>query len=150
MKIYVASSWRNEYLTSVVDDLRKAGHEVFDFRTPSAGDSGFRWNEIDGDYKNWTPNQFIDALSAPVAVHGFMSDFKAMQWADACVLALPCNRSAHLEAGWFLGQGKPTHILIPPDYPEPELMYLLCGRDRLHTSMAAMLAELAKDQNRPF
>jgi hypothetical protein len=31
-KIYVASSWRNEYYPEVVEKLREAGHEVYDFR----------------------------------------------------------------------------------------------------------------------
>ena len=33
-KIYVASSWRNEYYPEVVEKLREAGHEVYDFRNP--------------------------------------------------------------------------------------------------------------------
>jgi hypothetical protein len=35
----------------------------------------------------------------------------------------PCGRSAHLEAGWAIGQGKPTAILLHEDKFEPELMY---------------------------
>ena len=30
-RIYVASSWRNEYYSEVVQRLREAGHEVYDF-----------------------------------------------------------------------------------------------------------------------
>jgi len=33
-KIYVASSWRNDYYPKVVAKLREAGHEVYDFRNP--------------------------------------------------------------------------------------------------------------------
>ena len=33
-KIYVASSWRNGYYPDVVDKLREAGHDVYDFRNP--------------------------------------------------------------------------------------------------------------------
>ena len=47
-----------------------------------------------------------------------------MKWADAFVLLLPCNRSAHLEAGWAIGRGKPT-VIYTPEPSEPELMYLL-------------------------
>ena len=32
MKLYIASSWRNEYYPDVVKTLREAGHEVYDFR----------------------------------------------------------------------------------------------------------------------
>jgi hypothetical protein len=47
------------------------------------------------------------------------------------VLQLPCGRSAHLEAGWFAGRGKPVIILLhdggddwlDPGLVQPELMY---------------------------
>ena len=38
-KIYVASSWRNEYYPEVVAKLREAGHEVYDFRNPPSPSS---------------------------------------------------------------------------------------------------------------
>ncbi|WP_244936539.1 hypothetical protein [Methylobacterium currus] len=47
-----------------------------------------------------------------------------MQWADTCVLLLPCGRSAHLKAGWFCGQGKRC-LILTQDGEEPELMQLL-------------------------
>ena len=45
-----------------------------------------------------------------------------MQESQACVLVLPCGRSAHLEAGWFCGEKKPVYI-FQPERLEPELMY---------------------------
>ena len=48
-----------------------------------------------------------------------------MKWADACVLLLPCGRSAHLELGWMAGTGKQTIVLMEVA-EEPELMYGLC------------------------
>ena len=55
-----------------------------------------------------------------------MSDFRAMEWADTCVLVLPCGRSAHLEAGWFAGRGKRL-IIFTKDGEEPELMALMAN-----------------------
>ena len=121
MKVYVASSWRNEKQQEVVDALRTAGHEVYDFRNPSEGDFGFAWAEIDPQWENWTPQEYIENLKHPLADSGFNKDFSAMHWADCCVLVLPCGRSAHSEAGWMKGKGKPTIILL--DKMEPELMY---------------------------
>lgn len=47
-RIYVASSWRNVYQPAVVDALRALpGCEVYDFRNPAPGDSGFAWSDID-------------------------------------------------------------------------------------------------------
>ena len=45
-KIYVASSWRNQYYPEVVKALREAGHEVYDFRNPPRGGNGFRWTDV--------------------------------------------------------------------------------------------------------
>jgi len=42
-RIYVASSWRNPYQPEVVAALRKAGHEVYDFRNPEDNPGGFHW-----------------------------------------------------------------------------------------------------------
>lgn len=122
MKLYVASSWRNKYQPGVVERLREAKHEVYDFRNPGDGKQGFAWSEIDPKWQKWTPRQFADALKHPLAVSGFENDWKGMQWADACILVLPCGRSAHLEAGYFVGAKKPIWIYCP-ELPEPELMY---------------------------
>jgi hypothetical protein len=43
----MASSWRNLYQPNVVDRLRMAGHQVYDFRNPPHGDGGFNWRQID-------------------------------------------------------------------------------------------------------
>lgn len=127
MKIYVASSWRNIYQPDAVAALRDAGHEVYDFRNPRPGEHGFAWSEIDPAWKDWTVPQYREALRHPIAGRGFASDYEAMMWADACVLVLPCGRSAHLEAGWFVGAGSPLHILAPEERTEPELMYKMAN-----------------------
>ena len=124
-KIYVASSWRNIAQPGVVVALRKMGHEVYDFRNPVEGDHGFHWREIDELWKIWDADQYIKALSHPIAEAGFQSDFAAMKWADTFVLVQPCGRSAHLELGWAVGQGKPSIMLLGPDI-EPELMVKMC------------------------
>lgn len=40
-KIYVASSWRNEYQPMIIPVLLSMGHEVYDFRNPPNGSKGF-------------------------------------------------------------------------------------------------------------
>ena len=125
MKIYVASSWRNSIQPSIVEFLRGLNQEVYDFRNPTPGDAGFHWGDIDPDWQNWTPEKFVKSLDHPIANAGFKVDADAMEWADACVLVMPCGRSAHLEAGWFIGARKPTAILLSDG--EPELMYKLAS-----------------------
>lgn len=140
MKIYVASSWRNEVQPQIVRLLRDNGHQVYDFKNPREGDNGFRWTEIDPNWQTWTPAQFREALEHPIAKAGFNSDFDAMKWADAGVLVMPCGRSAHLEAGYFVGAGKPLYILTTP--AEPELMYKMATR--ICTSVAELMLTIGR------
>lgn len=121
MKIYVASSWRNLMQQGVVHTLRAAGHEVYDFKAPAPDEKGFAWSEIDPNWQQWTPEQFRDALTHPIALRGFRRDMDALTACDACVLVMPCGRSAHLEAGFAIGARKPCYILLSDG--EPELMY---------------------------
>lgn len=122
MKIYLASSWKNEKQPSVLLALRGAGHEVYDFRHPSKNDNGFSWSEIDPDWKDWPPDKYLSALDHTAARRGFGLDWAAMEWADTGVLLLPCGKSAHLEAGYFVGSHKRLYILML-ERDTPELMY---------------------------
>lgn len=123
MSIYVASSWRNEFQPAVIKSLREAGAaEVYDFRNPP-GKTGFSWSDVDPAWRGWNFEKFKQGLGNEIARAGFDEDMKALRRAHVCVLVLPCNRSAHLEAGYAIGAGKPTAIYIPR-FEEPELMYL--------------------------
>ncbi|MBR4771368.1 MAG: hypothetical protein IK009_01370 [Bacteroidales bacterium] len=123
-RIYVASSWRNTYYPEVVARLRQAGHEVYDFRNPPHGGNGFRWTDIDKSALNWDFAHYAEGLHHPLAERQFQADMEALDWADTCVLILPCGRSAHTEAGWMAGAGKRVFVYIP-EMQEPELMYKL-------------------------
>ncbi len=148
-KIYLASSWRNIAQAAAVQILRSIGHEVYDFRNPGPGKSGFRWTDVDPAWLEWDGNQYREALKHPVAAEGFASDFAAMEWAEMCVLLRPCGASAHLEAGWFLGKGKPVVILHLND-EEPELMYLLAGHERILTSWDEFVRYFDFERSVPF
>jgi nucleoside 2-deoxyribosyltransferase len=122
MNIYVASSWRNYLQPAIVSVLRQAGHEVYDFRNPKPGDTGFSWSEIDPDWQKWTPGQYREALNHPAAERGYALDIRALQVCDACVLVLPSGRSASWEFGYAIGAGKQGAIVMLESC-EPELMY---------------------------
>lgn len=140
-RVYVASSWRNPYQPEVVTGLRTSGHQVYDFRNPPNGNKGFAWSDIDPEWEGWSASRYRHLLTThPIAAAGFLSDLRGMQWADTCLLVLPSGRSAHLEAGWFCGQGKRC-LILTRDGEEPELMALLATS--ICTSMAEVLTELA-------
>lgn len=140
MKIYLASSWRNQYQTAALASLRSYGYEVYDFKNPAPGNNGFGWRQtIDRPIQ--TAADLIEALGHPRAQQGFEFDFRAMKWADVCVLLLPCGNSAHLEAGWFAGQGKPVAVLCP-ELREPELMYKCFDDESKRTPIFETVAAL--------
>ena len=123
MKLYIASSWRNPYYPSVVTALREAGHDVYDFRNPPSGGHGFKWSMIDENYMEWTPEQYREQLMTnPLVQQQLKNDVEALKSCNACVLVLPCGRSAHTEAGWMAGASKKVLVYIP-ETQEPELMY---------------------------
>ena len=134
-RIYVASSWRNEHQPGVVEWLRQQGHDVYDFRHPAPGQHGFAWRDCGGEAATEGPGtgaktipSYLEAIQSPRAKEGYAYDKEALDWADTCVMVLPCGRSAHLEAGYACGQGKHVIWWLHSDRFEPELMYLL-GHD---------------------
>ena len=58
-KVYVASSWSNEYQPRIVAFLRERGHEVYDFR-------------ISGNWEKMETDEYLDALEHPLAEAGWM------------------------------------------------------------------------------
>ena len=138
MRVYVASSWRNEKQPKVVEALRKEGFDVYDFHNSEPDDQGFHWSEIDLKWKEWTPEQFVEALKHPLAYTAYKKDFVAMQGSDVLVLVTPCGKSTHLEAGWARGAGKRTVALLSDG--EPELMYNLI--DHFCTSVGGVVDTL--------
>jgi hypothetical protein len=153
--IYLASSWRNELQPGVLAKLREKGHAVYDFRNPEdswtrpdRGDDsgGFRWSEIDPQWESWTPWAYRQALETETARFGYMNDHHAMLRAEVGVLLLPSGRSAHIEAGYFVGHpDKRLYVIVPDELKpldgwEPELMYKLA--DGIFGSVDEMLNEV--------
>lgn len=147
MRIYVASSWRNPTQPLVVGHLVNAGHDVYDFRNPAPGNGGFGWRQLGlGNVNEWSPETLRLALQHSTAQQGFGLDMGALRACDACVLVLPCGRSAHLELGWAVGAGKRAFVLTAETLDEPELMYLMC--DRICLTIEELLEALAFGQGR--
>jgi len=127
MKIYVASSWRNTFQQEVVAKLRGLGHEVYDFKaggdgwSAAEGEGGFGWRFIDPNWQNWTPAEYVAALSHPLAIEGFNRDMDALKRADCCIMVMPCGPSASMEMGYAVGAGRLVAAYIPGTR-EPDLM----------------------------
>lgn len=122
-KIYVASSWDNQYHDTIVNVLMALGHDVFDYRRPTTNKKGFNWNQS-MDAKTLTVDEYIKSLNSPKSSKAYTYDIKAMHWADTCVLIMPAGNSNHIIAGWMKGQAKKVYI-IQFTITGFELMHLL-------------------------
>lgn len=140
MRIYVASSWRCARQPAVVQALRAAGHEVYDFKNPAPGNHGFGWKRCTDEPPPWSAEKTREVLGHERAEEGFALDFEAMRWADAFVMVQPCGRSAALELGWGAGAGKLTVVLLD-DGQEPELMLKVA--DKIAVSLDEVVAWLS-------
>jgi nucleoside 2-deoxyribosyltransferase len=134
LTIYLASSWKNQRYPEVLQALRAAGHDVYDFRH-----QGFSWSSVDPGWRQWSPAQFCDALKTDTAKKGFATDMNALIEADVVVLLMPCGRSAHLELGFACGAGK-VALVLQEEPAEAELMYGMT--DGICTSLADLLLVL--------
>ena len=113
MKVYVASSWRNDIYPQVLEVLRQAGHDVYDFRHQGGAD----WNPTE-----MTSEELFSFLDHPRVNSIFRKDMDALEESDAVVCVLPCGRSAHLELGYGIGAGKRT-VLLWHDGDAPDIMH---------------------------
>lgn len=147
MKIYIASSWKNkEECLSLAGLLRNEGHKVDCFCDTSTGRYSFHWSELVEREEDLADFDQVRFMADPRAERAFQEDKKWLDWAEAVVLLLPSNRSAHLEAGYIKGQGKLLYILgdFPPG--EFEVMYGFADGIYRYTDRAELkrfLADLA-------
>lgn len=144
MRLYVASSWKNPIYPSAVLELRANGHLVYDFRDANRA---FNWSQVDPSWDASDPvlsgADLQRALRSKPAQQAFAHDKGALDWADAGVLVMPCGRSAHLEAGYLIGQGKPVMILLANN-ERPDLMALLADEQNICRSVGDVLNRLGE------
>jgi hypothetical protein len=108
-KVYVIGSLRNPKVATVAEALRqRLGVEVFDDWFAAGPEADDKWKA----YEESRGRTYEEALHGYAAEHVFRFDKHHLDTADAAVLVLPAGRSAHLEAGYMVGQGKPVYILL--------------------------------------
>jgi len=126
MKIYIASSWKNEAeCLRLANDLRARGHEVDCFCDRSQGRFVFHYREIGPPDELDAVTFFEDTRSQ----RAYREDKHHLDWAEVVVMLLPCGKSAHLEAGYKRGQG--GHLFILGDFPKGEIDVMYGFADRL-------------------
>ena len=118
-RIYIIGSMRNPGVVSLTLALEAHGHEVFsDWYSPGP-EADTYWQE----YEQARGRTFKDALAGPHAENVFNFDVKWLTWADTVVLVSPAGKSAHLELGWAIGQGKEGYVLLDGEPERYDVMY---------------------------
>ena len=151
MKIYIATSWKNENLAlNVAELLRKDGHEVDCFCDTSTGRFCFRWSD---HVKEISDLNVFSFLSLQDARRAFLEDKKYIDWSDVVLMLYPCGNSAHLEAGYAKGKGKKLFIWgsFPKGYFENMYGFAdgIFGPGDLDKVRAALLGGIVPSVNRP-
>lgn len=138
--IYLIGSMRNPEIPTIANALRAAGHEVFDDWYSPGPEADDYWQK----YEHGRSRTYKDALASPHAAHVFSFDFKYLHQADTCVLALPAGKSAHIELGWMVGQGKRGYILFDKEPERYDIMYRFATD--IFFSIDELLEELQYDK----
>ena len=119
-QIYLAGSLRNPGIVAIAEMLQaRTGISVFAdwFAAGEHADDAWR------DYCKTRGLTYRQALNEPAAKNVFEFDKKHILASDIMVVAMPAGKSAFLELGWFIGQGKPGYILLDDQVDRWDVMF---------------------------
>lgn len=109
--VYVIGSLRNPRIPDVGNKLRALGLDAFDDWHAGGKEADDEWKR----YETERGRSYPEALNGEAAEHVFSFDLAHLNRCDAAVLVYPAGKSAHLELGYMIGQGKPGWVLLDED-----------------------------------
>ena len=128
MKIYIASSWKNQKaVIALAEYLERYGFEVDAFCRSSDKRYAFHWSELVDDEDDLVNYDAIEMLADLRTQRAFKEDRKWLDWSDCVIMLMPCGRSSHLEGGYAKGQGKLLYIYGVFPKGEFDVMYGLAN-----------------------
>ena len=138
-KVYIATSWSNEHYDEVREFVTSAGLDVSDWRQEPFRFSdckGGAGAELAGDWQDWPYEAWHQrAFEDDHVTWGAEKDWKLLAQSEAVILAMPCGRSAHMEAGVAIGTSRPVLIW----YPDKKQSW--DGPDLIHTWAQTITAD---------
>jgi hypothetical protein len=117
--IYLIGALRGTYIREFAEELRAEGFDVFD-DWHSAGEKA---DEIWQEYEQFRGHDYLTAIQGYRARNVFRFDEQHILRCRVGVLVLPAGKSAHLELGYMLGQGKRGYILFDEEPKRWDVMY---------------------------
>ena len=106
--IYLIGSLRNKDIPIVAKELRDSGYDVFDDWYAVGPEADDHWRT----YSQGKGQSYAEALEDYAAKHIFEFDKSHIDRCDASVLVFPAGRSAGIEFGYTIGNGKPAWVLL--------------------------------------
>jgi hypothetical protein len=107
-QIYIIGSLRNEKISVIAKELRELNFTIFDDWHSVSPNGDDLWK----DYETKRGRSYEEALQGWHAHNVFNFDKKHIDNSDIGVLIMPAGKSAFLELGYIIGQGKPGFILM--------------------------------------
>lgn len=140
MKIYIIGSFKNGKIEPLAEKLRALRHIVFDDWRGTHPES----DQVLWKYEKNRGHNYKQALRNLAARNNFEFDMRHLAEADVAILVMDAGRSAHLEAGYMRGRGKPVFVLMDTMLPERfDLMHNMLtdffeSEDELITALAQL------------
>jgi hypothetical protein len=116
--IYLIGSLRNPKIPNIAEQIRDAGHDVFDDWFSAGPEADDWWRK----YEMGRGRTYHEALKGYAAVNTFRHDKRHLDRCDAAVMVLPAGRSAHLELGYVVGSGRRGYVLLDKKQPRWDVM----------------------------
>ena len=145
MRIYIASSWKNQaQVIELAKALEANGFEVDAFCRASDTRYAFHWSELVDDEDELGDYDAIQFLADSRTQRAYHEDKKWLDWSECVIMLMPCGRSSHLEAGYAKGQGK--HLFIYGEFIKGEfdVMYGFANGLYRVSQFHSMLTELRR------
>lgn len=117
--IYLIGSLRNENIPVMAKQIRELGFEVFDDWFSPGPEADDFWR----NYEKVRGSTYKQALRNWAGRHVYEFDKTHIDRADIGVLYMPGGKSAHLELGYMIGQGKPCFVLFDEEPERWDVMY---------------------------
>ena len=141
-----------ESVLEVAKMLRSEGHTVDAFCDGTSKRLAFNWSDLfrtvpQGKPLDTTKINGKEVFAYSKVQEAFQEDKKYLDWADATIMIVPCGKSAHLEGGYTVGQGKDLYIIGGFPAGEFEVMYGFARKIYYFSEIYKLLADL-KEQER--
>ena len=138
-KIYIIGALKNDNIPKIAEKLSlKSKYDIFDqWITPGPDADQFLFQYA--KQRGWN---YKEALTCYAARNNFEFDKRHIDSSDIVIMVMPAGKSAHLELGYSIGQGKEAHILFDAEPERFDLMYNFVPVENIHFSIDTLLEKV--------